>query len=162
MSQSVESAIDTLKHGAFDYVTKPFDVEELVATVDRALAFRNGVTHQAKETEREDLRFFMDDIVAESAAMKDVCQKALKIAPTDTLVTIVGEGGCGKGLIARSLHRNSKRRDKQFHSVNCAVIPEPLLEAELLGYEKGAVRGFWDDGKPKRRPACMANLMSLL
>lgn len=144
---SVESAIEALKFGAFDYVTKPFDVGELTSTVDRALAFKSGVTHTIEEKDSQNLRFFMDEIVAESQSMKDVCQKVLKIAPTDTLVTIIGEAGCGKGMLARALHKNSKRKDKQFHSVNCAVIPEPLLEMELLGCERGALPGMQEEKK---------------
>lgn len=144
---SVESAIEALKHGAFDYITKPFDIGELVATVDRALAFRDGATQRVAERATNDLSFFIDDIIAKSPGMRDICQKVMKIAATETLVTIIGEGGCGKGLIARALHRNSKRSDKQYHSVNCAVIPAPLLEAELRGYEKGAIAGVHDEKK---------------
>lgn len=144
---SVESAIEALKEGAFDYVTKPFDVGELVGTVDRALAFRNGMTDMHAGSERKDVRFYLDDIVAESTAMQDVCQKVQKLAPTETLVSIVGEAGCSKGLLAKALHNHSKRREKPFHSVNCAVIPEPLLEVELLGCEKGAVQGILETKK---------------
>jgi two-component system response regulator AtoC len=139
---SVESAIEALKHGAFDYITKPFDIGELVKTVDRALAFRKGASHGEEQREREDVRFYLDEIVAESEAMQDICDKVRKIAPTDTLVTLVGEAGCSKGMLAKALHDNSKRKGKPFHRINCAVIPAPLMEAELCGAEKGAIPGI--------------------
>ncbi len=138
---AVEDAIEALEHGAFDYITKPFDVGELVKTVERALAFRDGAKHETAPIEREDVRFYLSDIVAESPAMQDICDKVRKIAPTDALVTIVGEPGCSKGMLARALHDHSKRKNEPFHRINCAVIPAPLMEAELLGAERGAIRG---------------------
>lgn len=144
---SVESAIESLKVGAFDYITKPFDVGELLKTVERAIAFKAGAVHQPDAAVRKDVCFFMDDVIADSPSMQEVCKKIEKIAPTETLVMITGEAGCGKGLLARALHNRSKRREKEFKRVNCAILPEPLLEAELLGYERGAAPGVSGEKK---------------
>lgn len=142
---SVESAIDSLKFGAFDYLTKPFNVAELLETIDRALAYRDSLKDaegkSAARTEISQASFYLDSIIAESAAMKAVCEMVKRLAPTETTVSIVGEPGTGKGLIAKSLHKLSARKEKQFQQINCATTPEPILESELFGFSQGAFAG---------------------
>lgn len=134
---SVVTAIESLKYGAFDYITKPFDIGELLNTVDRAIEFSRGVGSKSEIKTDAPVHFLMEGIVGESEGVKDVCTMIKKIAPTETIVSIVGEAGTGKGLIAQALHNNSSRRDKQFMRINCATIPEPMLESELFGHEQG-------------------------
>ena len=135
---SVETAIDALKLGAFDYVTKPFKVDELLITVQRALEYRRA------RSENIDLRAQLEtgcrfsNIVAESPAMKQVCDMIERVAPTDTSVLIYGESGTGKELVARAIHDTSRRNNAEFLAVNCAALPENLLESEMFGHVKGA------------------------
>lgn len=120
---SVDSAVSAIKAGAFDYVEKPFSVESLYSKVKRALGDGNG------------------KIVFKSTKMKEVILAAKKVAKTDLTVFIMGESGVGKELISRFIHEMSERRDKPFVPVNCASIPETLLESELFGFERGAFTG---------------------
>lgn len=123
---SVDSAVDALRLGAFDYLQKPYDSERLLETVSRAL---NKLT--ALDTE----------IVSVSPEMDKVKKMVLKIAKTNSTVLIRGESGTGKELIARAIHRNSLRASNTFQAVNCAAINENLLESELFGHEKGSFTG---------------------
>jgi DNA-binding NtrC family response regulator len=143
---SVDTAIESLKLGAFDYITKPFDVSELLATVGRAIEYSrilagNTAGSQPVQSLECDTHYYYDNIIAESAAMIEVCESIKHVASTETLVSIVGETGTGKGLIAEALHRNSKRKDRALVRVNCAMIPGPLLGSELFGHIKGAFPG---------------------
>ena len=123
---SVDSAVDALRLGAFDYLQKPYDSEKLLETVSRAL---NKLT--ALDTE----------IVSVSPEMDKVKKLILKIAKSNSTVLIRGESGTGKELIARSIHKNSLRSNGVFQAVNCAAINENLLESELFGHEKGSFTG---------------------
>jgi DNA-binding NtrC family response regulator len=123
---SVDSAVDALRLGAFDYLQKPYDKEKLLDTVSRAL---NKLT--ALDTE----------IVSVSPEMDKVKKLILKIAKSNSTVLIRGESGTGKELIARSMHKNSLRTNETFQAVNCAAINENLLESELFGHEKGSFTG---------------------
>jgi two-component system, NtrC family, response regulator PilR len=138
---SVETAIEALKLGAFDYVTKPFKVDELLITVQRALSYRNALNENATLKEQLQTRYQFDNIVAESPAMKNVCDMIRRVAPTDTTVLIYGQSGTGKELIAKAIHAHSTRSKKNFLPVNCAALPEPLLESEMFGHVKGAFTG---------------------
>jgi len=138
---SVETAIEALKLGAFDYVTKPFKVDELLITVQRALAYRNAITENATLKEQLQTRYQFDNIIAESPSMKNVCDMIRRVAPTDTTVLIYGHSGTGKELIAKAIHAYSLRSKKNFLPVNCAALPEPLLESEMFGHVKGAFTG---------------------
>lgn len=142
---SVETAIEALKLGAFDYVTKPFKVDELLITVQRALAYRNAITENANLKEKLQTRYQFENIVAESGAMKNVCDMIRRVAPTDTTVLIYGPSGTGKELIAKAIHAHSSRSKKEFFPVNCAALPEPLLESEMFGHVKGAFTGASSD-----------------
>jgi DNA-binding NtrC family response regulator len=138
---SVETAIEALKFGAFDYITKPFKVDELLITVQRAVDYNKALTENADLKAQLGMRYQLENIVAESALMKNVCEMVKKVAPTDTTVLIYGESGTGKELVAKAIHAYSRRKDKSFLAVNCAALPEPLLESEMFGHVKGAFTG---------------------
>jgi len=138
---SVETAIEALKLGAFDYVTKPFKVDELLITVQRALEYNTALSENADLKEQLQTRYHFENIIAESTPMKNVCEMVKRVAPTDTTVLIYGESGTGKELIAKAIHSHSHRKTRKFLPVNCAALPEPLLESEMFGHVKGAFTG---------------------
>ncbi len=138
---SVETAVDAMKAGAFDYVTKPFKVDELLITVQRALEYTR-LRNENEDLRRQlDTRYGLENIVAESPAMRRVCDMIQRVASSDTTVLIVGESGTGKELVAKAVHGNSARKGRTFLPINCAALPEPLLESELFGHVKGAFTG---------------------
>jgi len=138
---SVETAIEALKFGAFDYITKPFKVDELLITVQRAVDYNKALTENVDLKAQLGMRYHMENIVAEGPAMQNVCEMIKRVAPTDTTVLIYGETGTGKELVAKAIHAYSRRKDKNFLAVNCAALPEPLLESEVFGHIKGAFTG---------------------
>ena len=138
---SVETAVCSLKEGAFDYVTKPIDPDELSHLVGRAMETRRlaGENRQLKETIDELVGG--DGLVGESPQMKKVLELVHHVAKTDATVLIRGESGTGKELVARAIHANSHRRYFPIVPVNCGALPETLLESELFGHERGAFTG---------------------
>ena len=138
---SVETAIKALKLGAFDYITKPFKVDELLITVERAIEYNRAMTENADLRAQLSTRYHLQNIVAESPAMQAVCDMIQRVAPTDTTVLIYGESGTGKELVAKAIHAYSRRKDNRFVAVNCAALPEPLLESEMFGHKKGSFTG---------------------
>jgi DNA-binding NtrC family response regulator len=138
---SVETAVEAMKEGAFDYVTKPFKVDELLITVKRALEYINIVAENVSLKQQLESRYQFENIVADSPAMRSVCEMIERVAPTDTTVLILGESGTGKELVAKAIHSYSLRKTKTFVPINCAAMPEPLLESELFGHVKGAFTG---------------------
>ncbi|MCC6025519.1 MAG: sigma-54 dependent transcriptional regulator, partial [Caldimicrobium sp.] len=143
---SVENAVSAMKAGAFHYLAKPLNLEELNLIVDKALK-ENKLIREISLL-RERFKFLSDkelkiaeNIVAESPAMKKVLSLVSKVAETDAPVLITGESGTGKGVIARLIHQLSPAKEGPFLQINCAAIPETLLEAELFGYERGAFTG---------------------
>ena len=135
---TIGSAVEALKQGAFDYLTKPFDPEEIRQVVSKAVrtrALQESETIADSEEDPEQL------LMGESPALRSVKRMLLRVAPTPATVLISGESGTGKELVARSLHLRSPRRSLPFVKINCAAIPEGLLESELFGYEKGAFTG---------------------
>lgn len=138
---SVETAVQAMKEGAFDYVTKPFKVDELLLTVQRALEYTR-VRNENDDLRRQlDARYQFENIVAESPAMQRVCEIISRVARTDATVLITGESGTGKELVAQAIHAHSARRGRKFLPINCAALPEPLLESEMFGHVKGAFTG---------------------
>jgi len=138
---SVETAVEALKMGAFDYVTKPFKIDELLITVQRALEYNRALTENEDLRARLETHYRFENIVAESPAMRNVCDMIERVAPTDTTILITGESGTGKELVARAIHAHSLRKQNKFLAVNCAALPEPLLESEMFGHVKGAFTG---------------------
>lgn len=138
---SVESAVDAMKKGAFDYVTKPVDIDELQLTISRALNFRAlGKENQSLKEKLEDRHQF-SSIIGKSPAMLEMFATLKLVAPADSTVLITGESGTGKELIANEVHENSARADAPFIKLNCAALHENLLESELFGHEAGAFTG---------------------
>ncbi|MDR9413687.1 MAG: sigma-54 dependent transcriptional regulator [Spiribacter sp.] len=138
---SVRSAVDAMRRGAVDYIPKPFDNDELRITVERALREHTLQRQNAALRAQIDADYPVTGIVGHCAPMQGVFERINRVAPTDTTVLILGESGTGKELVARSLHEQSHRRDGPLIAVNCASIPETLIEAELFGHEKGAFTG---------------------
>jgi two-component system, NtrC family, response regulator PilR len=138
---SVETAIEALKLGAYDYITKPFKVDELLITVRRALEHNRALAENEELKAQLGTRYRLENIVAESSAMQNVCEMIKKVAPTNAAILIQGDSGTGKELVAKAIHAYSNRREKRFLAVNCAALPEPLLESEMFGHVKGSFTG---------------------
>ncbi len=135
---SVDSAVAALKAGAFDYITKPFEQEELKKVIAKAARAHDLERHNVHGAPGESDR---PPLVGESPSMKAVHEMVARVADSPSTVLITGESGTGKELIAKALHRGSSRRDKPLIKVNCAAIPKDLVESELFGYERGAFTG---------------------
>jgi DNA-binding NtrC family response regulator len=138
---SVESAVQALKEGAFDYVTKPIDPDELSHLVRRAVEQRRLQRENIQLRSKLDQLVTPSTIVGGSPQMAKVLELVKSVAETDTTVLIRGESGTGKELIAQTIHANSRRRYFPIVPVNCGAVPESLLESELFGHEKGAFTG---------------------
>ncbi|MCL5024510.1 MAG: sigma-54 dependent transcriptional regulator [Nitrospirae bacterium] len=144
---TIKDAVEAMKLGAFDYITKPFALDEFLLLIERAL--------EIKRLKEENIRLKKDlskcycgpNIIGDSAEMKKVFSLIGKVSATDSTVLILGESGTGKELIATTIHYQSKRKDRPLIKVNCAALPEGLIESELFGHEKGAFTGA-----VKRRP----------
>ena len=135
---TINGAVEAMRQGAFDYLTKPIKLEEVIIVVDKALEIRE--LRRENRSLRQELRDIhgFEHIVGTSKAMQEVFERVEKVARADSTVLITGESGTGKELIAHALHYNSERKDRPFIPVNCAAIPAELLESELFGHEKGA------------------------
>ena len=136
---TAQTAIEAIKHGAHDYLFKPFDVGQLQRMVVEALdiAAQRHAVRPAVPAEKH----IPTGMIGASPAMQEVYRSIGKVAPSDLTVLITGESGTGKELVAHMLHEHSRRAGKPFLALNCAAIPEPLLESELFGYERGAFTG---------------------
>ncbi|HUN60293.1 MAG TPA: sigma-54 dependent transcriptional regulator [Candidatus Binataceae bacterium] len=143
---SIESAVESIKLGAFDYITKPFANQELLLVIERALENRQ-LRLEIKRLRGELARSYgVGNIIAASPTLRDVLRRIEQIASSGASVLLTGESGTGKDLLARALHYQSQRRDYPFIAVNCAAIPEHLIESELFGY----VRGAFTDARQSR------------
>lgn len=145
----IKGAIRAMKLGAFDYITKPFDNEELILIIKKALQTQ----YLSKEVERLRKRLgekiAIEEVMGESPQIKRVLNQVKIVAPTNMTVILQGESGTGKELIAQMIHQESKRKDKPFIAIDCGAIPDTLVESELFGYEKGAFTGADDEKEGK-------------
>jgi len=135
---TIDNAVNAIQRGACNYLTKPFDGDELIRQIEKCLEKSRLMSGRYSPDEQQDQPPFFSRIIARSSDMKAVLAKVVQVAVTDSNIYIEGESGTGKELIARCLHAASQRKDGPFIAINCAAIPENLLESELLGYEKGA------------------------
>jgi DNA-binding NtrC family response regulator len=137
-TKTVKTAVEAMKLGAYDYITKPFDVDELRLVVSRAIstqALQKEVDYLREEIEKS---YGFGNIIGESKGMNDIFNLIKQIADSKTTVLILGESGTGKELVSRAIHFNSNRKNSPFVTINSAAIPDTLIESELFGYEKGA------------------------
>ncbi len=146
---SVDKAVKAMRLGAFDYLTKPFGREELALAVEKALKYRGLERENEQLREQLQERGATSAMIGVSEPMKEIFEIVEKVAATEASVLISGESGTGKELIARALHQGSDRRGGPFVPVNCAAIPENLLESELFGHARGSFTGALKDRKGK-------------
>lgn len=137
----VDNAVEAMKNGAFDYVTKPFKFDELLLTVQRALSYEQALAENEVLKSSLATHFHFDCLVGDSEPMLKVYHLIEKVARTDSTALILGESGTGKELVAKALHSASPRFEAPFVTINCTAMPETLLESELFGYKKGAFTG---------------------
>jgi len=138
---TVESAVQAMQEGAYSYLSKPFNTQELLLQISRALENRRLNSEIQRLKGLLEQAYDFPNIVAKSAKMRSVLDIVSRIADTESTIYLQGESGTGKELIAKAIYLASSRRDKPFVAVNCAALPEPLLESELFGHEKGSFTG---------------------
>lgn len=138
---SVDTTVQAMRSGAYDYLTKPLDIDELKILVAKALRHHQLEQENIFLKEQLGSRFDFSNIIGRSQPMKELLETVVMVAPSEATVLILGESGTGKELIANAIHQNSPRSSHPFIKVNCAALPETLLESELFGHEKGAFTG---------------------
>jgi len=138
---TTETAIEAMKYGAFDYILKPFDIPQMRGLVERALEVSRMMKKIVSLPDREKGEAAEETLVGSSPAMQQTYKMIGQVAPTEVTVLLRGESGTGKEMVARAIYHHSRRGDRTFLPVNCAAIPETLLESELFGHEKGAFTG---------------------
>jgi DNA-binding NtrC family response regulator len=138
---TVQSAVQAMKLGAFDYIPKPFTPDEVTVVVERAMEKKSLVVENIYLRKELEAKYSFENIIGSSPRMQEVYKLIRKVAPTDSTVLIRGESGTGKELIARAIHFNSSRKNKPFVPVDCGVLAQELLESELFGHVKGSFTG---------------------
>ncbi|HZZ44704.1 MAG TPA: sigma-54 dependent transcriptional regulator [Tepidisphaeraceae bacterium] len=141
---SINSAVEAIKSGAYDYVTKPVNPDELILLIRRAIESMQKDKEIDHLRRRLDQKFGLEKIIGQSKQMKDIFARIQRAAPVDSTVLILGESGTGKELVAQALHHNSLRKKGPFVAVNCAAVPATLVESELFGHVRGAFTGATD------------------
>jgi len=147
--RELETAVECMKLGAFDYITKPYEVDELLLVVEKALENLRMRRENLFLREEVRLREESERLIFGSEVMKDIMSMVEKVAPQDSTVLITGETGTGKELLAKEIHRRSRRKNAPFAVVNCAAIPKDLVESELFGHEKGSFTSAYRTRKGK-------------
>ena len=135
---NIEMAVNSLKHGAFEFVEKPFDQNRLLNFIKRAV---ENLNLKSQNKDYENKLFYSYELIGDSKNISNIRDQIDKISITESRILINGPSGSGKELVARKIHKNSKRSEKPFVGINCAAIPENMLEAILFGHEKGAFTG---------------------
>jgi DNA-binding NtrC family response regulator len=138
---TIETAVEAMRLGAYDFIEKPIDVEHLLLVIRRCREHRDLQTENLLLREEFQKRHDLPSIVGDSPRLQEVSLQIQKVAPTDSTVLLQGESGTGKELFARAIHRLSPRRERPFVAINCAAIPDTLLENELFGHERGSYTG---------------------
>lgn len=142
---SVDTAIEALKNGAFDYITKPFKVDEIKIAIKKCLEQKKITSENIRLKKELEKKFDFDCFIGNSPEIVKIKKMAEKVAGSDSTVLIEGESGTGKELVAKAIHYHSQRADKSFVTINCAALPENLLESELFGHVKGSFTGAVKD-----------------
>jgi len=143
-SKEVKPAVDCLKFGAFDYIIKPFEVEDLLSTIRKALERRKILMENLYLKQALDERASMGELIGKDDKIRKIYDIIEHISDSDSTVLITGESGTGKEIVAETIHKKSKRANKPYVIVNCAAIPENLLESEMFGHERGSFTGALD------------------
>lgn len=137
-TKAVKTAVDAMKLGAADYISKPFEIDELRIIVGKALDTQD-LEREVRSLRAQVInRYAFHNLIGKSSAMQEIYGKIEQVADSRTTILVTGESGTGKELVARALHYNSSRRDRPFIALNCAALPENLIESELFGHEKGS------------------------
>ena len=144
---SIDTAVEAMKRGAYDYLEKPFKLDELKLCIQRALSYNNAISENAYLRKQLKKKYQFSQIVGASVRMQEVFKMIERVADTDSTILILGESGTGKELVAKALHYNSRRQFAPFVPVNCSALPENLLESELFGHRKGSFTGAINDKK---------------
>jgi two-component system, NtrC family, response regulator PilR len=142
---STPDAIEAMKAGAVDYIAKPFNIEELGLIVDRALGEKQLRDENVYLKQELAAKYTFANIIGKGSRMQEIFRTIERIAKVSSTVLLTGESGTGKELIARAIHYRSVRKDRKFVSINCGALPEPLLESELFGHERGSFTGAIKD-----------------
>ncbi|POR51728.1 sigma-54-dependent transcriptional regulator [Bosea psychrotolerans] len=138
---AVRDAVELVKEGAFDYIAKPFEIDDVAATIGRALRLSEVVRDNERLRTELEGRYSFENLIGNSPSFRRVIEQVTEVCETRATVMLNGESGTGKEVVARAIHFNSPRRKRPFVAVNCAAIPEALLESELFGHVKGAFTG---------------------
>ena len=142
---TVKNAVQSMRNGAYDYIAKPFDIDELDITVHKALQFRDILRDNARMRAELDQHQPFDSLMGDSPSFRRVLQAIDSVRDSSATILLTGESGTGKEMVARAIHKHGSRADKPFVAVNCAAIPEGLLESEMFGHRKGAFTGAVTD-----------------
>jgi len=138
---TIETAVQAMKKGVFDYIIKPVNIDELNLLVERALMKKSMQEENENLKEQLNVKYGFENIIGNSPQMLEIFEKIKKVSPTKANVLLIGESGTGKELLAKAIHYHSPRRNKPFIPINCGALAPTLLESELFGYEKGAFTG---------------------
>lgn len=144
---SIETAVEAMKMGAYDYLEKPFKLDELKLCIERALNYNNAVSENVYLKKQLRKKYQFNQIIGGSPRMNEVFRLIERVADSESTILILGESGTGKELVAKALHFNSRRQFAPFIPINCAALPENLLESELFGHRRGAFTGAIQDKK---------------